>query len=190
MASSWQLRYAVHVLSAGGVIAYPTEAVYGLGCDPLNAAAFQRLLSIKRRRIDKGVILVAADWAQLWSFVQMPDNELRQRIDDSWPGFVTWLMPARSHVPGWLTGGRPTLAVRLTAHLQTSALCKLFGGPVVSSSANMSGRSPARTALAVRRRLAHGLDFILPGAIGGATGPSEIRDALTGRVVRAGVGTR
>lgn len=180
----------MQVLRAGGVIAYPTEAVYGLGCDPLNAAAFQRLLSIKRRRLDKGVILVAADWAQLGPFVQLPDNQLRQRIEDSWPGFVTWLMPARSNVPDWLTGGRPTLAVRLTAHLQTSTLCKLFGGPVVSSSANMSGRSPARTALGVRRRFAHGVDLILPGAVGGETGPSEIRDAVSGRVVRAGIGTR
>ena len=172
-------------LRAGAVIAYPTEGVWGLGCDPLDQDAVTRLLAIKHRPVDKGLILIAADQAQLAPFVQPPDPALQQRLDDSWPGPVTWLLPARAETPRWLRGRHSSIAVRVTAHPLAAQLCRAFGGPLVSTSANAAGRPPARSALQARLRCP-GLDLIVPGASGGRRGPSEIRDARSGRIVRGG----
>lgn len=178
------LRRAARLLREGGVIAYPTEAVYGLGCDPLNRAAVFRLLAIKRRPAAKGLILIASRFEQLQPFVQAPDEALREQLAQTWPGPVTWLLPANPAAPAWLRGRHRSLAVRVTAHPLAAALCTAFGGPVVSTSANTSGRPPARTALQARRRCP-GLDWVLHGRTGGLGRPTEIRDALTGATVRA-----
>ena len=170
----------------GGVIAYPTESVYGLGCDPLNADAVLRLLAVKNRRPDKGLILIADSFTPLLAFVEYPDPAVMERIRKSWPGPTSWLLPARVAVPDWLTGGRRTIAVRVTAHPLAAALCGAYGRALVSTSANRTGVVPARTALGVRRSLGGAVDYILPGQVGGDIRPSEIRDALTDRVIRAG----
>ena len=179
------LRRAAHALRDGAVVAYPTEAVYGLGCDPLNRDAVYRLLAIKQRPVAKGLILIAADPAQLRPFVEPATAEIQQRLDTTWPGPVTWLLPARPETPRWLRGRHDSIAVRVTAHPLAAALCTAFGGPLVSTSANTSGHPPARTALQVRLRCP-GIDHIVCGATGGAARPSSIRDALTGRELRAG----
>src|SRR5512134_2349746 len=147
--SDFHLRHAVRSVRAGGVIAYPTEAVFGLGCDPANQAALKRLLAIKRRPIHKGVILIAACLEQFLSYLLPLDAEALAKVSSTWPGPVTWLIPARPNVPKWLRGQHSTLAVRVTAHPLAAALCRLWGRPLVSTSANLSGRPPARTALAV-----------------------------------------
>jgi len=183
--AGWHLRVARRVLRAGGVVAYPTEAVYGLGCDPFDAAAIARLLAMKGRAADKGLILVAADFAQIAALVEEPDGTVRARLQASWPGFVTWVLPARVHVPRWLTGRHRGLAVRVTAHPVAAELCRQFGGPLVSTSANPTGRRPARDALTVRRYFGSTLDYLVGGRVGGAASPSEIRDALTGELLRA-----
>lgn len=185
MPSPFQIRQAVRLLASGGIIAYPTEAVYGLGCDPLDYAAVRRLLRIKQRPVDKGLILVAADFAQLRGFVAAPGAELRERLEASWPGPVTWLLPATTATPFWLTGAHRTLAVRVTAHPLAATLCAAYGAPLVSTSANRAGRPPARTALQVRRRCA-GIDLVLHGPTGGLARPTEVRDALSGARVRGG----
>lgn len=181
-----RLRAAARAVRGGGLIAYPTEAVYGLGCDPRNAGAVRRLLTLKRRSADQGLILIAASLDQLAPFLQplAPDDQLR--LDATWPGPHTWLIPARSDTPRWLRGRHETLAVRVTAHLLAAALCQACGHPLVSTSANISGRPPARTALAVRRRLGFALDYVLPGATGGADAPTRIQDLRDGRLVRDG----
>nr|MDQ2696242.1 Sua5/YciO/YrdC/YwlC family protein [Pseudomonadota bacterium] len=125
-----RLRQAARILRQGGVIAYPTEAVYGLGCDPRNRRAVQRLLEIKRRPPAKGLILIAADLAQLEPFIDPLPPDRRRLLDAAWPGPVTWLVPAR-RAPVWLRGNHPTLAVRVTAHPLAAALCRAFGGAVV-----------------------------------------------------------
>lgn len=173
------------MLRDGGVIAYPTEAVYGLGCDPLNRAAVMRLLAIKQRPVAKGLILIADDFSRLLPFVQPPDDVLQQRLDASWPGPVTWLLPARPETPTWLRGRHTSIAVRVTAHRGAAALCAAFGGALVSTSANRLGQPPARTPLQVRQRCS-GVDLVLHGATGGRRRPSEIRDARSGELVRAG----
>ncbi len=179
------LLQAVRRLHEGGVIAYPTESVYGLGCDPGNAPAVRRLLAIKRRPAAKGLILIAAQLEQLHPFIRTPDPKQRQRLEAGWPGPLTWLVPARSSAPVWLTGHHDTLAVRVTAHPVAAALCRAFGGPIISTSANLSGRPPALDGRRARLTLGRWLDGVMPGRAGGGR-PTEIRDLRSGRVLRAG----
>jgi L-threonylcarbamoyladenylate synthase len=181
---SHRLALAAYWVAAGGVIAYPTEAVYGLGCDPLDARAVRRLLAVKARSETKGLILVAADWAQLEPYVLPLEPGRVAAIRATWPGPVTWLLPARSDTPRWLTGSHATLAVRVTAHPLAAALCRRWGAALVSTSANRGDRRPARTAFGVRRALGADVDYILAGPCGGNPRPSTIRDGLTGAVVR------
>lgn len=182
----FRLRQAAARLHAGGVIGYPTEAVYGLGCDPLNPLAVNRLLRLKGRAAGKGLILIAADPNQLVPYLLPLTPRIRQRVRPTWPGPVTWLLPAAPEIPEWLTGGRDVLAVRVTAHPVAAALCRAFGAPLVSTSANPSGQPPARSALQVRHRFGSSLDDIVPGATGGLLRPTEIRDGRTGRILRPG----
>ena len=179
----WRRRDCVRCLRAGGIIAYPTEAVFGLGCDPGNETAVRRLLALKRRPLSKGLILIAASLAQLKPFLEPLDSAARTRLEAGWPGPLTWLLPAR-RAPVWLRGRHDTLAVRVTAHPLAAELCRAWGGPLVSTSANVGGRPPARTLLALRRRLGGKVDYIVPGQVGGAVRPTEIRDLASGRIVR------
>jgi L-threonylcarbamoyladenylate synthase len=180
----WQLRAAVRCIHAGGVIAYPTEAVYGLGCDPLDGDAVMHLLEIKRRPLAQGLILIGAGFAQLAPYVGPVPAPIMKRIQATWPGPVTWLLPAAPGCPYWLRGAHRTIAVRVTAHPLAAALCRAAGHALVSTSANRHRSPPARTALQVERRLGAELDYVLTGKVGPRKHPSEIRDALTGRVVR------
>lgn len=183
----WSLHRAVATLDAGGIVACPTEAVYGLSCDPLDPEAVQRLLAIKQRPQAKGLILVASRLSQLDPFLVPLPRDARERVLRSWPGPHTWLWPARAAVPTWLRGAHGTLAVRVTAHPLLAALCEAFGGALVSTSANLAGQRPARSALQVRCRLGDAVgegDLILHGRTGGAARPSTIRDARNNRLLR------
>ena len=184
MAGPLAVRRAATVLRAGGLVAYPTEGVWGIGCDPLDPDAIARLLLLKERPASAGLILIAADQEQLEPWLERIEPALGRRLKAVWPGPVTWVLPAADWVPAWLTGGRPTLAVRVTAHAQSAALCRAAGGPIVSTSANRRSRAPAHAAVQVRRWFGDELDFILGGATGGLRGPTEIRDA-NGRRLRA-----
>jgi len=182
----WQLKQAVQCLKGGGVIAYPTEAVFGLGCDPLNPYAVTRLLQLKQRDIAKGLILIAADQAQLSVYIEPPSATMQAELDATWPGPVTWLLKPRPTIPQWLTGAHDSLAVRVTAHPLTRTLCQAFGGPLVSTSANPSQQPPARNTLTVHRYFHDQLDYIVSGPLGARAKPTEIRDARTGRILRSG----
>jgi L-threonylcarbamoyladenylate synthase len=179
-----RLDLAAGWVRRGGLIAYPTEAVYGLGCDPMNGEAVRRLLELKARVEGKGLILIAAAWAQLEPYVHSLDPGRMAAIHATWPGPVTWLLPARSGTPHWLTGDHRTLAVRVTAHPLAAALCRRWGGPLVSTSANRAGRPPVRTALAVRRTFGARVDYLLVGPCGGGLRPSSVRDGQSGVVLR------
>ena len=180
------IRQAVKVLRTGGIVAYPTEAVYGLGCDPGNEVSLRRLLAIKQRDAGKGLILIAADFGQLARWLAEIDPAVRDRALASWPGPVTWLWPARNSVSSLLRGDHSTLAVRITRHPLAAQLCAMFGGALVSTSANRSNQPAARSPDEVRRILGDEIDFILEGETGGRDAPSEIRDVITGQTVRAG----
>jgi len=186
MCHRWQHKQAVRMLQNGGVIAYPTEAVYGLGIDPFNADAALHLLRLKNRSIDKGLILIGADYQQVRPFIAPISKTVEKRIKASWPGPVTWLLPARADVPVWLRGNHDTIALRVSAHPVASALCAAAGHALVSTSANIGGQQPAHTALQVRRLFDDSLDYIVSGSIGTRSKPSEIRDAISGKIVRPG----
>ena len=186
--SRWQVRRAARVLEAGGVIVYPCEGVLGLGCDPFRRDAVRRLLALKRRPLHMGLILIASAFDQIRSLLAPLPPGTMEEVLASWPGPVTWVLPVGDDVPPWLTGGRDSLALRVSAHPVASALCSAFGGPVVSTSANFRGRPPPRQALALSRALRSRVDYVVPGRIGDARGPTEIRDARSGAVLRPPAG--
>jgi L-threonylcarbamoyladenylate synthase len=179
-----RLRYAAAVLHAGGLIAYPTEGVYGLGCCPDQGGTVGRLLALKRRPVEAGLILIAASLDQLAGWIAPTTAEAAQ-LTGAAAGPVTWIVTAGPLTPDWITGGRGTVAVRVTRHPVASGLCRASGLPLVSTSANRHGKPPARSALAVRVRLGAWLDLVVGGATGGLAGPTEIRVAASGQVVRA-----
>lgn len=180
-----ELRQAARAVAEGGIIAYPTEYVWGLGCDPANEAAVMRLLAIKQRPREKGLILVAAEFAQLQAWVDIAWGALAEAVRSSWPGPHTWLLPATARAPVWITGGRDSLAVRISAHAAVRALCEACDGPLVSTSANRSGQPPATDRETVLRSLGAELDLITHGDVTAAGKPTPIRNALTNELVRA-----
>jgi L-threonylcarbamoyladenylate synthase len=183
--SACKLRHAVSQLKQGGLIAYPTEAVYGLGCDPLNQQAVLKILQLKQRPIEKGLILVAADFAQLAPFLDY-DEAILARVLPTWPGAVTWVIPAQTWVPTELTGQHTSLAVRVTAHPLVRQLCQQANMPLVSSSANPNTRLPARSSLRVRQYFTQEISdlLILAGTTGGYQHTSRIYDARSGVCLR------
>ncbi|UTM57281.1 L-threonylcarbamoyladenylate synthase type 1 TsaC [Photobacterium sp. CCB-ST2H9] len=182
------LSQVVTALEQGEVIAYPTEAVFGVGCDPDNPEAVAKLLALKQRPVEKGLILIAADYAQLAPYVD--DSQLTEDqkalIFASWPGPVTWVMPTKPGVPSFLTGQFSTIAVRVTDHPLVQQLCRAFGKPLTSTSANLTGEPPCRNVQEVESQLGAHLKTILHGETGGRDNPSEIRDAATGQIFRQG----
>lgn len=175
----------IDILHQGGVIAYPTEAVFGLGCDPENEAAVMRLLQLKQRSIAKGLILIAATWEQVSPYAKpLPEEMLQSALSVSG---VTWVFPAASHAPPWITGQYDSIALRVSAHPVVRELCQLFGKPLVSTSANREGLPPARSVQEVMVTLGDHLDAVVVGELGGRLKPTEIRDILTGQVLRPGI---
>ena len=177
------LRRAADVLRGGGVVAHASEGVWGLACDPFNREAVDRVIAVKGRAADKGLIVIA-DHAQVFAEeLESLEPDVAARVRASWPGAVTWVVPNR-RFPEWITGGRDTVAVRVPDHAQARALARAFGGAIVSTSANRSGAAPARTAGAVAETLGNRVDFILPGKVGSREGPSRIVDAANGEALR------
>lgn len=184
MVSAWQLQQAAQKIRQGAVIAYPTEAVWGLGCDPFNPTAVARLLAIKQRPVHKGLILVAASIEQFaWLLDGLSDSELRQ-LNDSWPGPHTWLVPHENRIPAWISGEHATVAIRVSAHPLVARLCAL-AGPIVSTSANPNGRLPAKSRLRIEQYFHGQLDMVLGGELGQHSQPSSIRDLRSGHVLRS-----
>ncbi len=177
---------AVAQLCAGQVIAYPTEAVFGLGCDPANESAVHKLLSLKGRSEAAGFILIASDFTQLKAWVAVTDAALLATAMQTWPGPVNWLFPRAAGVPDYVAGEHDTIAVRVTAHEPSRALCAAFGSALISTSANLSAAKPARSAGEVEDYFGHYLGGILTGPLGGASNPCEIRDLANGSVIRKG----
>ncbi len=176
------LNQALLAIQAGQVLAYPTEAVYGLGCDPFNQAAVERILTLKGRSQQQGLIVLIADWPQLFGLIgEFPVSRLAE-IKETWPGPVTWVFPKSDCVPAWVSGVHDTIAVRMTAHPIAQKLCQL--GPIVSTSANPHGQAPARSLTELERLFPKGLDGVVVGDVGIEQQPSAIYDAATNQRFR------
>ena len=181
-----EMVYAAQAVRNGGVVACPTEGVWGLSCDVRCEDAVRRILGLKGRPSHKGLILITDHVdrltpyvgdlsAQQWALVRRKPN-LR---------VTTWLVPLNNDTPSLITGEHSKLAVRVTAHPPATALCALVGAPLVSTSANTAGCPAAKTRAEVLAYFGDSLDYVAPGSVGGAGAPSEIRDILTSEVVRA-----
>jgi len=181
--AKWQLKPAVDALTQGEIIAYPTEAVYGLGCDPWNELALRKLLKIKHRPWQKGLILIAADIEQLYPFIAPLSDDKLKLLSQELPEPTTWLLPVSAHISPYLTGEHNTIAVRVTTHQQTADLCRAFGGALVSTSANRSGKKPATTQREIRFHLPE-IDTVLSGSCPATAQVSTIRDLQSGKTLR------
>jgi len=168
----------------GDVIAYPTEAVYGLGCDPFNQAAVLRILALKQRDISRGLIIIGSKWEQIESLVTPLSSAKMTAILASWPGPITWVLPATKMAPKWITGDHNTIAVRITNHPTAYALCEALDSPIVSTSANPEGEPPARTVNEVKSYFSDQIKLIIPGNVGPLSSPTPIRDGETGAYLR------
>jgi L-threonylcarbamoyladenylate synthase len=176
-------RIAAH-LRRGGLIAYPTESCYGLGCDPDNRRAVQRILRLKQRPQHKGLILIAAHYHQVARYLQALTHDEQAKLKEDGAQAITYLMPARPSCPRWLRGAHDTLAVRLTAYPFARNLCRSTGSALVSTSANRSGQRPART-YAQCQRLFGPKGWVLPGRVGKRKKPSSILAWADGKIVRS-----
>ncbi|MAD57390.1 MAG: tRNA threonylcarbamoyladenosine biosynthesis protein RimN [Porticoccus sp.] len=183
---SFDTKKLLEILHRDGVIAYPTEAVWGLGCDPFSEAAVKRVLSMKRRKKEMGLILIAKDIEQLQPFLTgLLPREIIQ-LKKSWPGPQTWLVPNNNSAPSWITGENKTLALRVTNHPTASKLCEIFGGPLVSTSANPHGLPPAKNISQISTYFDKQIEYIIPGSLGELLNPTPIKHLKTGKILRQG----
>ena len=183
MASLWRTKEASASLQAGDVIACPAEAVWGLSCDPWNLSAVAFLCEMKQRALSKGVIVASGDVAHLAPLLDTLEDEERACLLASWPGSVTWLVPNHGYFPSWVTGESNEVAIRVTSAPALSSLCREFGGPVVTTSANWGGAQPAKHLFQVRRYFGSRI-AVVPGDVNLAGKPSTIKRIKTGEVLR------
>lgn len=179
-----RISRAAHTLLSGGIIAYPTEGVWGLGCDPYDRLAVLRILTLKQRPVSKGLILVAGSIEQALPFLGLLTEAQRQAVLATWPGPHTWIVPVAGSVPDWITGHHSSVAIRVTDHPQLQALCLAVGHVIVSTSANRAGRPPAKDKVRVQTVFGQDLDYVLAGKTSGRNQPSHIRHAVSGTVIR------
>lgn len=182
MVSQFNVRKAALAIKQGGIIAYPTEAVYGLGCDPYQQAATLKLLDLKNRPIEKGLILVGSQLSQFYDFIEPLSEQQQKTIQEN--RHTTWIVPA-CQAPLWLSGKHDTLAIRLSAHPVVVQLCDCLGQALVSTSANRSNKEPARNSLKAHQYFHDEIDIIINANTGSLGQPTEIRDLLTHKVIRA-----
>ncbi len=173
---------ARQLLAEGKIIAYPTEGVYGLGCDPFNQQAVEKLLALKQRPVAKGLIMLISDWSQLTPLISAVPHSALEQVRATWPGPVTWVFPKAANVPEWLSGNYPSIAIRMTSHPIARGLCT--DGPLVSTSANISGLAPAIDMAGVCAQFPNGVDALITGSLGGINQPSAIYDVLSGKRLR------
>ncbi len=174
---------AAQIVANDGIIAYPTEGVFGLGCNPDNDNVIDRLINLKERSADKGLILIAADRKQLSRYTGTVSGDIETRLDNSWPGAVTWILPAAADISPLLTGGRNTIAARVTAFSTAAMLCRACGHALISTSANRSGASPCTSASQVESEFEQ-LDYIVNLPVGTLQGPTPIFDGVSGKQLR------
>lgn len=178
------ISQAATCIRQGGIVGYPTEGVFGLGCDPQNENALQRLIDLKQRDNNKGLIIIAANRQQLEPFIKPVSKSVAAQLDRTWPGPVTWILQAQTDVSPLLSGGRETVATRVTAHAAAAELCQNCGHAIVSTSANLSGQDSCIDAQSVENCFGHRIDYLLELPVGDLDKPTPIFDGLTGKQLR------
>ncbi|MBT4884738.1 MAG: threonylcarbamoyl-AMP synthase [Legionellales bacterium] len=179
-----EIHIAVSFLKQGKIIAYPTEAMFGIGCDVMDEKALTKIIKIKKRPPEKGLIIVAARWEQVQNLTQkIPDSQYK-KIFQSWPGHTTWLFPAAKQVPTLITGKHNTIAIRVSNNPTITALCEQYGKPIVSTSANIHNGPTAMNDTDVTNIFGGNVDYIVSGKFEKHCGASKIIDAITGKVLR------
>ena len=182
------LSNALNVLNTQGVIAYPTEAVFGLGCDPDSSIAIEKVLQIKKRPASKGLILIASNIEQLQHYADFSllNSTQLSAIQKTWPGPFTWIVPAKKNLSKLISGDFESVAVRVSAHPVVQQLCLQFGKPIISTSANLSGLTPCSTSQEVEIMFAKHplLENIIDAPVSGLANPSQIHDAISGKRLR------
>ncbi|MEX0942865.1 MAG: Sua5/YciO/YrdC/YwlC family protein [Pseudomonadales bacterium] len=182
--ATWRIKLIAQRLQAGAVIAYPTEGVWGLGCLPEFPQAVARILDLKQRSWEQGLILVAGDIGEIAPYLTGIDRAARAELARTWPAPVTFLVPDNGIAPTWIRGRHDTVALRVSPHPVIKAICAAVKGPIVSTSANPARRRPAVSRLQVHQYFSDEIDYIVPGTLGDAGAPSEIRELGTGVIHR------
>jgi len=182
--SPWALNRLAQAIAAGAIIGYPTDTIWGFGCDPQNPESVARLLQIKQRKVEKGLILLTSDPAYCDPFIHL-DPAQRATLESPTATPTTWLVEASDRCPPWIRGTHRTVAIRVTDHPLLRFLCERLQLPLVSTSANRAGKSTVRSALQLRRQFADEVDFIVTGFKSGGAKPSAIKSLATGNLLRA-----
>ena len=185
MSFEWNQDLIQDVYTNGGVLAYPTEAVWGLGCNPYNETAVQKLLDIKNRPMSKGVILVTGSVAHVEFLLKPLHSDLRQKALRFWPGHTTLLIPdIENQMPLSIRGEHDSVAVRVSLHPFICWFSDHVSPFLVSTSANVADEPPCRSYKDVQQT-GLDVDYIVPGSTCGASQPSQIIQLTTGRVIRS-----
>ncbi len=172
------------LLKQGAVIAYPTEAVWGLGCDPFNESAVRRILTLKSRPEAKGLILIGGHASHLQPWVDTLDNEAATRLLSQTERPTSWIVPDTKITPSWVRGEHQSVAIRLSQHAGVQRICQAFNGVIVSTSANPAGLDPALTQQQLTEYFGDQIDAIFDAPLGDAGQPSQILDLLNGKQFR------
>ena len=180
------LLYASRIIRNGGLVACPTESVFGLDCDPNNSAAIKKLIRIKKRSANKGFILVASSLNQLQPFISTLTKKQEEKVIHMNDSPITWIVPAKKDINTNLSGGRETIAIRITQHPILRQLCDSLCSALISTSANPTDMSPAKSVVQVEEYFGASVDYIIDDKLGECQNPSEIRDLLTDEVIREG----
>jgi L-threonylcarbamoyladenylate synthase len=177
-----KIKQTIKVLRQGGIILYPTEGVYGLGCDPFNETAVLRLLKIKRRNVNKGLILIATNWQQVKDLLKINIEQCAASKKSNYP--TTWVLPATKKAPRWITGKFNSIAIRVTSHPMAKKICQKFGGPIVSTSANLTKKAPVKNLKQVDKKIICNIDFVVHGRVGNLGKPTRICDIERAEILR------
>ena len=176
------IEKASKIILNGGVIAYPTEGVFGLGCLPNNYEAVYRILKIKKRDINNGLIVIASKLEQLNGWTDLTSSEVNRIKNES--EIVTWIVKKTNLVPAWVSGEHNSIAIRLTRHPTASAICNASGSALISTSANISGEGPTNNQKELRKQFCDIVDYIVPGECDMKVGSSMIKIIETGKIIR------
>jgi L-threonylcarbamoyladenylate synthase len=178
---------AAAVIAAGGIVAFRTDTFYGLGADPFNSRAIQKIRELKGRQETKPILLLIADESQVDRFIQQSEF-FKLVARKHWPAPLTLIGVSRPEVPAELTAGTNSLGVRLPDNEEVRAFVRVCGGSLTATSANVSGEPPARTAREVETYFPSGIDLIVDGGEVTVTDASTVLDVSSSdvRLVREG----